>query len=106
MPAYMKGNTLFQPSTIKTQTNYVPWGREVCIPVPPYPLSVKPYLTHPAAAKMPPLLVGKTGIATLHTVNKLWDSTLSFQLLDEVNEQTKVDDSKIIMMNLHAVYLY
>ena len=67
---------------------------------------MKPYLTHPAAAKMPHLRVGKTGIATLRTVNKLWDSTLSFQLLDEVNEQTKVDDSKIIMMNLHAVCLY
>ena len=70
----------------------------MCIPVAPYPFSGQPYLTHPTAARKSQLLVGKTGIASMHTVHKLWVSTLDFQLLAEVNGSVKADDSKIITL--------
>ena len=80
-------------------------GRKVCIPVAPSPLSGQPYLTHPAAARMPQLLVGKTGIAHIHTVHTLWVSTLSFQPMAEVNGLAKTDDSKIILVISNVAFV-
>ena len=71
----------------------------MCIPVALSPLCGQPYLTHPAAARKSQLLVGKTGIASMHTVYKLWVSSLNFRLLTETIGLTKADDSKIIMVN-------
>ena len=59
------------------------------------PLWGQPYLTHPAATRKSQLLVGKTGIGTMHKVHNLWVSTLNFQLLAEVNGPAKAADSKI-----------
>ena len=71
----------------------------MCIPVALSPLGGQPYLTYPAAAIKSQLHVGKTGIACMHTVHKLWVSSINFQLLTETNGPTKADDSKIIMVN-------
>ena len=48
--------------------------------------------------------MGKTGIATIHAVHKLWVSTLNFQLLTEMNGPTKADDRKIIMVNPYVAF--
>ena len=44
-------------------------------------------------------LGGMAGYASMHTVNYLRVSTLSFTLLAEQNGPAKVDNSKIIMVN-------
>ena len=52
IPAYMKENTLFKPSIIKSQSNYGPLGRESVHCNSPPPLCGQPYFTHPAGARM------------------------------------------------------
>ena len=93
MPAHMKGNTLFKPSIIKTQSNKVPRGRKVCITVAPSPLCRQPYFTHPAGARKLHSHVGMAGWPTMHTVHNLWVSTQSFQLMVEGNGSLKFDNS-------------
>ena len=40
----------------------------------------------------------------MHTVHKLWVSTLNFRLLAEVNGPAQADDSKIIMDNPYVAF--
>ena len=49
--------------------------------------------------------MGKTGIAsipTVHTLYTLWVSTLSFQVLAEVNGPAKADNSKTVIGNSYV----
>ena len=46
--------------------------------------------------------MGKTGIASIHTMHTLWVSTLSFQVLAEVNGPAKADNSKIVIGNSYV----
>ena len=82
-------------------------GQKKCVIQLPHLHSVGNHISpilHPAAARKSHLLVGKTGIASMHTVHRLWVSTFNFQRLAEVNGPAKADDSKIIMVYPYVAF--